>query len=252
MKHRNLLEKGIEVLKVLKDSGDFLSFNEIEKKLNIPRTTLYRILKTLIDNKFVIYENKKYKLGYGFLTFAKKILAEIPLREIANPYLKKICEKTKETVELIIPDKDEILYIDKIESPESIKLVAQIGSRYKTLHASAAGKIYLAYDNDIFEKFLKNKKLEKITSRTITEKEKLKKEIEKIRKRGWAYDIGEARIDIVRIASPVFNYDGKLTGIIGIAGPSYRINEKKIKEFGEFLKNICNEISEKIGYKKEG
>ncbi|MGB9678099.1 MAG: IclR family transcriptional regulator domain-containing protein, partial [Candidatus Ratteibacteria bacterium] len=85
-----------------------------------------------------------------------------------------------------------------------------------------------------------------------TEKEKLKKEIEKIRKRGWAYDIGEARIDIVRIASPVFNYDGKLTGIIGIAGPSYRINEKKIKEFGEFLKNICNEISEKIGYKKEG
>jgi len=141
---QNLLSKGIDVLEVLKDSGSYLTFLELQKKVKIPKTTLYRILKTLISKDFVIYENKKYKLGYGFLLFTKKIISEIPLREIANIYLKKICQKTKETVELIIPVNNEILYIDKIESPQSIKLVAQIGSKYKTLHASAPGKILLA------------------------------------------------------------------------------------------------------------
>ncbi|HOM26180.1 MAG TPA: IclR family transcriptional regulator, partial [bacterium] len=173
-------------------------------------------------------------------------------REITTPYLKKICEKAKETVELIIPDKGEILYIDKIESPQSIKLVAQIGSRYKTLHASAPGKVLLAYNNYVFEKFLKNRKLEKITEKTITNKMKLKKEIEKVRENGWAYDIGEARIDVTRISAPIFDYDGNLIGIIGIAGPSYRIDKKKIDEFGNYLKKVCDEISEKLGYKKEG
>jgi len=252
MEQKNLLEKGIEVLEVLRDSKDFLSFNEIQKKVNIPKTTLYRILKTLIERKLVIYENKKYKLGYGFLTFAKKILSDIQLREIASPYLKEISEKTKETVELIIPDNNEILYIDKIESPQSIKLVAQIGSRYKTLHASAPGKILLAYNNDVFEFFLKNRKLEKITERTITNKLILKKEIEKVKENGWSYDTGEARIDVTRISAPIFDYNGKLAGIIGIAGPSYRISEKKIDEFGKYLKKVCEKISKNLGYKKEG
>jgi DNA-binding IclR family transcriptional regulator len=249
---QNLLSKGIDVLEVLRRAESNLSFQELHRRVRIPKTTLYRILKTLIERDFVIYEDKKYKLGYGFLSFTKKIISEISLREIANPYLKKICQKTEETVELIIPFNDEILYIDKIESPQSIKLVAQIGSKYKTLHASAPGKILLAYDKKVFDDFLKRKKLEKITPKTITDKNRLKNEIERIRKNGWAYDDGEARIDVRRIAAPVFNYEGKLTGIIGIAGPSYRINERKIKEFGKFLKEICDEISEKLGYKKEG
>ncbi len=248
---QNLLSKGIDVLEVLRESESYLTFLELQKKVKIPKTTLYRILKTLISKDFVIYENKKYKLGYGLLSFTKKIISEIPLREIANPYLKKICQKTKETVELIIPVNNEILYIDKIESPQSIKLVAQIGSKYKTLHASAPGKILLAYDRKVFEEFLKKTKLEKITSKTITDKYRLKKEIEKIRKNGWSYDDGEARIDVRRIAAPIFNYEGKLIGIIGIAGPSYRINDKKVREFGKFLKEVCDEISEKLGYKKE-
>lgn len=248
MEQKNLLSKGIDVLEILKEKENSISFVELQRELNIPKTTLYRILKTLIERKLVIYENKKYKLGYGFLQFTKRILSEIPLREIANPYLKKICEKTGETAELIIPDGDAILYIDKIESPQSIKLFSQIGSRYETLHASAPGKILLAYDNIVFERYMKKREFIKITKKTIVDKEKIKEEIKRIKKRGWSFDIGEARIDVVRIAGPVINYEGKLTGIVGIAGPCYRIKGKKIEEFGKMIKEICEDISKKIGY----
>ncbi|MCM8777510.1 MAG: IclR family transcriptional regulator [Candidatus Omnitrophica bacterium] len=248
MEHKNLLEKGIEVLEVLKDTEASLSFVQIQKKLSIPKTTLYRVLNSLVEKNLVFCQDKRYKLGYGILPFAKKVLSEIPLRELVSPYLKKLCGYTGETIELIIPDRDTILYIDKVESPQSIKLVAQIGSRYTTLHASAPGKILLAYNEDAFKKFIKNKKFKKITSKTIVDKKAFGEEIEKIKKSGWAYDIGEARIDVIRIAAPVFNYEGKLTGIISIAGPYYRIKKEKIKEFGEFLKRICEEISEKLGY----
>ncbi|MFN4227813.1 MAG: IclR family transcriptional regulator [Candidatus Ratteibacteria bacterium] len=250
MKQKNLLEKGIDVLEKLKEE-DIMTFSQLQRKLNIPKTTLYRILKTFIDKNFVSYKDKKYKLGYSFLSYTKKILSEIQIREIAGPFLKELCKKTKETIELIIPYNNEILYIDKIESPQSIKLVAQIGSRYQTLHASAPGKILLAYDKDVFKNFMKKKKLEKITEKTIVDKKKLKKEIEKVIKTGWAYDIGEARIDVIRIAAPILNYDGKLIGIVSIAGPHYRIKSEKIKKFGEILKKVCGEISEKIGYEKE-
>ncbi|HOM26954.1 MAG TPA: helix-turn-helix domain-containing protein, partial [bacterium] len=81
---QNLLSKGIDVLEVLKEAEGYLSFIELQRKLKIPRTTLYRILKTFISRNFIIYEDKKYKLGYGFLTFTKKILSEIPLREITT------------------------------------------------------------------------------------------------------------------------------------------------------------------------
>jgi DNA-binding IclR family transcriptional regulator len=94
---QNLLSKGIDVLEVLRRAESNLSFQELHRRVRIPKTTLYRILKTLIERDFVIYEDKKYKLGYGFLSFTKKIISEISLREIANPYLKKICQKTEET-----------------------------------------------------------------------------------------------------------------------------------------------------------
>lgn len=246
MEHKNLLEKGIAVLEILKDTDSPLPFIQLQKKLLLPKTTLYRILNSLIERNLVLCQDRRYKLGYGILPFAKKVLSEMPLREVALPYLKEICEYTQETVELIIPDGDAILYIDKIESPQSIKLVAQIGSRYTTLHASAPGKVLLAYDEDIFRRFMKKRRLERITSKTVVDKNKLTEEIGKVKRDGWGVDTGEARIDVTRIAAPVFNYQGKLTGIIGIAGPSYRI--KKIKEYGEFLKRICRDISEKLGY----
>jgi DNA-binding IclR family transcriptional regulator len=143
MEHKNLLEKGIDILEVLRNAETSLSFIQIQKKLLLPKTTLYRILNTLIKRNLIFCRNKRYMLGYGILPFAKKLLSELPLREIAGPYLKKLCEYTGETIELMIPDNDAILYIDKMESPQSIKLIAQIGSRYTTLHASAPGKILL-------------------------------------------------------------------------------------------------------------
>jgi len=250
MEHNNLLKKGIAVLEVLKDTETPLSFVQIQKKLALPKTTLYRVLNSLVEKNLVLCQDRKYKLGYGILPLARKVLSELPLRETASPYLKKLCEYTKETIELMIPDNNAILYIDKMESPQSVRLIAEIGSRYTTLHASAPGKVLLAYNEDVFKKFMKKRRLEKITSKTIVDKKKLEKQIEKIKKLGWAYDEGEARIDVVRIATPVCDFEGKLMGIVGIAGPLYRIKKERIKEFAEFLKRICEKISERFGYQR--
>jgi len=254
MEQRNLLEKGIEVLDLLCRKKTSLSFFEIKKEVSIPKTTLYRILKTLIRKNFIEYDEneKRYKLGYGILYLTRGVLSRLPLREISSPYLRKLCNETEETVELIIPDGDAILYIDKVESLNSIRLVAQIGSKYKTIHASAPGKILLAFESEVYKRFFKKKRFEKLTENTITDKDVLKAEIEKIKLRGWAYDNGEARIDVKRIAAPILNYGDKLVGIICIAGPSYRIKNKEIKVFGKKVKKVAEEISKKFGYQKGG
>ncbi|MCD6408195.1 IclR family transcriptional regulator [bacterium] len=230
-----------------------MGFSELYRILLIPKATLHRILKILIDTGMVRYikEERKYHLGYKILSLASEILNNLPLREIANSYMKQLCEKTKETVELAIPDGKAILYIDKRESSESIRLFAQIGSRYETIHASAPGKIILAFSED--KEILEKIPLKKITDYTITDISELRREIEKIRKRGWAFDNQEARVGVRRIAAPIFDFKGNLAGIIGIAGPSFRIKKEKIKKFGELVKNIAESISKELGYtKKEG
>lgn len=253
MKQDNLLLKGLKVLEVLRQEQDTLGFGGIQRKLALPRTTLYRILKTLRENNFISYlaEERKYKLGTAILVLANRVLSGISLRETAGPCLKRLCEETKETAELVVPDGKAILYIDRSESPESIRLVAQIGSRYETLHASASGKIALAFARDVCEDFFREGKFEKVTAKTITDKDTLKKEIEKIRKDGWAYDDGEARIDVRRIAAPILDYSGALAGIIGIAGPAFRIRREKLKRFALLVKKQAEEVSRKLGYRRE-
>jgi len=250
MKQKNSISRAVMILEILGKRK--MGFSELHRILFIPKATLHRILKILVDTGMVRYikEERKYYLGYKILSLASEILNNLPLREIANSYMKQLCEKTKETVELAIPDGKAILYIDKRESPESIRLFAQIGSRYETIHASAPGKVILAFSED--KEILEKIPLKKITDYTITDISELRREIEKIRKRGWAFDNQEARVGVRRIAAPIFDFKGNLAGIIGIAGPSFRIKKEKIKEFGELVKNVAESISKELGYTKKG
>ncbi|HIE44179.1 MAG TPA: IclR family transcriptional regulator, partial [Candidatus Omnitrophica bacterium] len=215
------LDRGLNILELLASEKRELGFNEILDKTGIPKPSLSRILRTLVARGYLKQSrlNKKYWLGSKLLVVGSIILDHLELREIARPYLKKLVEETGETAELGILDEGKLLYIDKMESTESIRLFARIGSRYSNLHASATGKVFLAYfSNEELESFLKNNGLPKITEETITNPSSLRKELSEIRREGYAFDDQEVRLGVRRIATPIFDHREKLAGVIGIAG----------------------------------
>lgn len=245
------LERGLKVIELLEKEKNGLSFGELLDRTGIPRPSLARILNILETYNFIRNSTDgKYRLGYRLLSLGYTVYSQLDLVSEARPFLMKLVELTGETAELTILDRGEILYIDKIDSPEPIRLVARIGSRYKTLHCTAVGKVYLAYMGEKFlNDYLSNVGLSPFTEKTITNPELLKKHLEEIRLKGYAFDDEEVRIGIRRVASPIFSSFEGLIGVLGIAGPTFRITLDRIEGLGEIVKDIGVRLSEKLGYR---
>lgn len=244
------LERGLRIIELLEKERDGLSFGELLDKTGIPRPSLARILNILEAYDFIRNSSEgRYRLGYRLLSLGYTVYSQLDLVSEAKPFLVKLVELTGETAELTVFDRGEILYIDKIDSPEPIRLVARIGSRYKTLHCTAIGKVYLAYMGDDFlESYLSNVGLPSFTEKTITNEEVLRRELEEIRSKGYAFDDEEVRLGVRRIASPVFGSFKGLVAVIGIAGPTFRITLDRKEKFGEIVKEVAMGLSVKLGY----
>ena len=254
MKQKNVpaVERALNILELLGESKEPLSFTQILKQLHISKPSLSRLLCNLKERDYIQHNTttKKYGLGLNLLHLGNRVLERIDIREKAQPFLRELMEKSGETVELGILDDNALLFIDKWETSKSIRLFAQVGSRFSKLHASAPGKVLLAYiPKEDFKKFVK-KGLLKVTDHTVTNVKKLKEGIEKIRKQGYGFDDQEVREGVRRVAAPVFDHQGNLAGVVGIAGPAFRMPLKKKTTFGKMVKETAEEISESLGYRR--
>lgn len=243
------LERGLRLIECLAESNDGLSFTELKNRLNIPKPSLVRFIHVLWKNNYINKTDRKYKLGYKMLSLSSELLGKIDLRTKAYPYLKQLMEQTNETIELEIFDGKSLIVIEKIESEESVRLFSQVGDRFEHLHASAPGKIVLAYTGLLTE-YIKNTKLLKITEKTIINLNVLEQQLAGIRNKGYAFDDQEIRMGIRRISAPVFDLHGKLAAVIDIAGPVFRIYLKDVDKLGKLLNNIGLRISRELGYKE--
>ena len=175
------VEKALAIIEYLLKSEEGKSITNIAKNLKINTSTVQRIVNTL-HGEYYLFQNpldKKYKLGLKFLEINRNVLNDIDLRRIAVPYLKELRDQTMETVHLMILDGIEGVYIDAVEGLYNTRVVSSIGTR-DNLYYSAVGKAILAYfsDNKV-ESMFKVKGLSKITHKTITNLDLLKKELEK-------------------------------------------------------------------------
>ena len=230
-----------------------MSFSELVSFLDIPKSSLSRLLSNLKQRSYLSHSpiTRKYKLTFKLLTLTHRLLDRLDLREKAQPFMQKLMEESKETVELAILDDKEIVYIDKLESYESVRLVAHVGSRYSTLHSTAMGKVFLAYmpEKD-FQCITREKKLKKFTKNTITDVEKLTEELKKIRIDHCAFDNQEVRPGVRRIAAPIFDHSSKMVGGIGIAGPTFRMRMSRKEGLSRVVRQAAEGVSRELGWEK--
>lgn len=244
------LVRGMNILEMLAERTGGYTFGELLANSGIPKPSLFRILQELQKRGYVRQDpdTKKYFLGFKILNLGSTILRELDLRTQARSFLQQLAKETAETTELVIFTDGDILHIDKIENPQSIQILAQIGSRYSTLHASAHGQIFLAFIREAEREKVLRRDLKKITENTITDIQELRKRLDQIRKDGFAFDFGEGRIDVSRCTAPVYNHLGEIIASVGIAGPVFRMGLDKKEEFGQKVKQIALEISKAMGW----
>jgi DNA-binding IclR family transcriptional regulator len=245
-----VLNKTFSILEVLLQQGSAMNMTEISKKLDLYPSTTHRILDTLKHWGYVEQEpnNQKYRLGLKVLELGMAKLQQIDLIREVTPYLKELVNQYNETVHVGVLEGGDVLYLAKEESSQTIRMCSYVGKR-APLHCTALGKVLLAYlPEEEIKKILDKIELPRLTEKTITDKKELEKELNKVKKQGFALDIGENEKDVRCIAVPIRNYQGRVIAAVSISGPAFRIDKKVQNNLKEALIETSKKASKRLGY----
>lgn len=242
--------KAAAIIEVLSASEDSLALSDIVKELNIAKSTLHGLISTLVDVGYITQDSDtgQYRLGIKLFEIGNTVPRRWDERTIAYPYMQKLAEQTGETIHLAVLDNFEVLYINKLESSKSIRIVTGLGVRMPA-HCTGVGKVLLSGLNPYeLNKFYRRRKLEKYTDTTVTDFEELKIQLEKIKAAGFAVDNQEYMEGLKCVAAPIYDHKGNITSTMSIAGPLSRMRDNDFEVKKNYLMAACKQISEKLGY----
>jgi DNA-binding IclR family transcriptional regulator len=243
------LARGLKVLEVLAEEESELTLRNLSDRLAIPTPSLWRILSVLRENGYVLLDQdrKTYRLGFKFLYLGNVLLQGMGFRSPARRFLRRLVALSGETAELSARVKDQLILIDQMEGPEAVRLFSRVGSAYPYFHATAPGKVYLAHmPAEKLRNVMGQMGLPRITEFTVSTFEDLEREATQVRKQGYAFDNQEMRLGVFRIAAPVYDQRASVTACLGIAGPSFRIDEKKVEKIGNWVRKLAREMSKDL------
>ncbi|HJV45591.1 MAG TPA: IclR family transcriptional regulator [Bacillota bacterium] len=243
------IDRALLILELISKQGHGLTLADLSKVLDIPKSTIHRILETLKQRGFIELSpgTDKYVVGLKALEIGFTGLRNVEIVDVAIHYLRDLSESTGETAFLAIYNEGEIVYLYKVEGTQSIRTTAQLGSR-RPVHATGLGKAILSeFSLHEVDMILEAKGLEKYTDHTITDLHSFHEELSRIRVQGYAVDKEEIEIGLTCYAVPVLGYTGKVMGGISLAGPTQRVVEKQ-EEFTKRLKEAASQISRRLGF----
>lgn len=226
-----------------------LSFQEIIELSGIPKTSVYRMLKSLEEMAFLEKgEDAKYRLGLIFLKYGHLVSNRIDIRQIAYPLMEKLHNDVKEAINLTIRQEDEAVYIEKLDTQQKVRLYTAVGRR-SPLYAGACSRVILSFltDEEV-EKYLSSVELTSFAKGTITDEKVLHEKIEQARAKGYTVSHSELENYTAAIAAPIFDHKGEVIAGISIAGLEASYRDERISLLAEKVKEIASEISKRLGY----
>ncbi|MFZ9213518.1 MAG: IclR family transcriptional regulator [Candidatus Nanopelagicales bacterium] len=224
----------VEVLKSEKP----VTFSYLTNKSGLAKGTASRLISALERNG-LLQRNKKGEIETGITInqFASRISSINRLVSKLQPLMRQIGNETGETISLAISGNDAVENIAQIDAKYLLSSRNWIGQKVP-YHASAAGKVLLAFQNIDISKI----KLDKLTNSTIVAKADLENEISKVRNNNYAVIIDELEMGLVAISVPVKNETGEVIAALSVSGPSARLNQQKIKEIISLLKKYSKNL----------
>ena len=233
----------VEVLKSEKP----VTFSYLTNKSGLAKGTASRLISALERNG-LLQRNKKGEIETGITInqFASRISSISRLVSKLQPLMRQIGNETGETISLAISGNDAVENIAQIDAKYLLSSRNWIGQKVP-YHASAAGKVLLAFQNIDISKI----KLDKLTNSTIVSKADLENEISKVRNNNYAVIIDELEMGLVAISVPVKNETGEVIAALSVSGPSARLNQQKIKEIISLLKKYSKNLNLSLIEKNE-
>ncbi|MGJ8656977.1 MAG: IclR family transcriptional regulator [Akkermansiaceae bacterium] len=235
------------IFQLLTKSKKTLNASEIAKELELPRTSVYRILKTLESENMVRKVGKGYVMGHRLINLGLQVVSKIPERQICVPILQQLTTQIHESTHFAILSGRNMLLIEVCDSPHALKVASRPGT-LADIHCSASGKCFLAHAPEAAaEALMDSLDYTKRTDKTHTTKESLKEELPSIKRKGYAVDDIEYNYHIRCLAAPVFNASGQIVGAIGTTAATSRFPKSRIAEIAKEVIHAANKLSNEFG-----
>lgn len=241
------LAKGLRALELLADCGE-MSPSWMAQHLNTSRAVTHRYLTTLHDLGYAERTDEgKFALSFKVLELGMKKLDGFKIRHSVNPFLREMALACGETVNLGHWSGTAIVHLDKINSPEILRLDVGLGA-IAPAYCTGLGKAILAFlPGHELEAYLQSVEWVAMSPKTIMTPEQLRIDLTKVKKRGYAVDDEELSLGLRCVAVPVFDHEGRPSYALSVSGPTQRMSKTKIKAIQTKLRPLCNQISRMIG-----
>jgi IclR family KDG regulon transcriptional repressor len=247
------VQHALDILNLFDTSHPEMGNSEIANLLGMDPGTVAGLIHTLKLNNYLDQNptNRKYRLGLKLAERTAVLMDQIDLRKIAAPFLEELRSWSGESTNLAICDHQEVAYIERLFGSHSLGIRSEIGKR-APLHSTALGKCMLAFlKPQEAQTILDNYKFFQVTPNTIIKNTDFLKELELVRKLGYALDNEENEIGGRCLAAPILNEYSLAVAAISISFPVQRLPLENIPEYGEKIKTAALEISRRIGFRSE-
>lgn len=245
-----VLEKALSVLELFDQPGLELTAAEIGKRLGMNKTTAFRVLSVLEHANYLerARESGGYRLGFMLHRLGSLVEGTAVIQRRARPFLEELKQQCDETVHLVVLNKGEALYLDKIEGRKAIRVVSRVGMTLPA-HCSGVGKALLAHlPEEEVDEIIRSKGLARFTPNTITDREALAAELRLVRRNGYAVDNEEIELGLKCVAAPIRDSSGRVVAAVSISGPKFRFDDGTMRELVSLLRRAAARISAALGY----
>lgn len=235
----------LSVLEVMAQAGVPVTPTEVNLKLGLPKPTIHRLFATLESEGFIQREidGRGFSPGQRARSMSSGILSSLRIRVGRVAILTKLAEEIGETCNIALPDRDAMLYIDRVETKWPLRIQLPVGTRVP-FNCTASGKMYLSsLDRRHLQSYAKSALLETKTDNSISTATALIEEAHKVREQGYATDDGEFMDGMVAVAVPITDAYGRLMSTLSFHAPDQRLPMALAVQHVEKLKEAAQQLS---------
>ncbi len=234
------LQRGLEMLQLLGLHPEGLSLSELTQALALPRSTAFNLAQSLVALGYASHKSDtgRYRLGLKMFEIGASALNQVDVMEVIRTCMAEVHRKVNETVHVGVRSGRETLYIDKLDSTQSIRMSSYVGSR-APLSCTALGKALLStMPEQKVRALYATEPPEAVTPRSITDVDTLLAQLKQVRERGYALESEENNANVCCVAVPLRDRTGKAVYALSISAPLFRMGEGEIARCAELLQSV--------------
>lgn len=243
----NALVKGFNIVEELKERGS-AGVSDLAAALDMPTSTVHVHLQTLEELGYVIAEGNEYRLSLRFLDIGCRVRSRFDVFSAARGEMIDLSQETGETVGIGVVENDKRVELWQIEGEDAINDRIHVGE-HTYLHWTSLGKTLLAsLPDEEIDRIVDRQGLPRATENTITDRDELFEEVERIRRRGYTIEDEERKVGIRSVSVPLTDVDGDTVAALGINAPKNKLTPQRCDEYVARLKRKANVISIRYNY----